>query len=160
MQSTATGVQALHEELSALNVHLSRLSLELIRGDSALGLGDYRILVLVKRQGPLRAADIAAALQLEASWISRRTRVLAEHGYLERTIDPHDARSCPFVLTDAGRTAIERATGARIDALVHAIETWPPGDVASLTALLGHLNHDLAARTGARTAPLTGKNPA
>ena len=62
----------------------------------------YSLLSHVLKLGPLRAVDLAAAMKLEASTLSRNLRPLVDAGWIEVAPGP-DARSHLVQVTEAGR---------------------------------------------------------
>ncbi|MBL8328510.1 MAG: winged helix-turn-helix transcriptional regulator [Rubrivivax sp.] len=69
---------------------------------SGLKITQYSLLSHVVRLGPLRSADLAAALRMEASTLSRNLRPLMAAGWVE--LQPgEDARTHAVIATAAGR---------------------------------------------------------
>lgn len=62
----------------------------------------YSLLTHVVRMGPLRAGDLARAMGLSASALSRNLQPLLQHGWLAIEADGADARSRIVVATPAG----------------------------------------------------------
>jgi DNA-binding MarR family transcriptional regulator len=71
-------------------------------GRTGLKGTQYSLLSAVQKLGPLRPVDLAAALQLDASTLSRNLRPLIEAGWIEQVAGP-DARSHLVGITPAGR---------------------------------------------------------
>src|SRR3954449_383045 len=55
------------------------------------------------RHGPLTPSDLAAREGIRRPTATRLVDKLAEHGYVERTADPLDGRSCLISATAEGR---------------------------------------------------------
>ena len=94
--------------------------------------------------GPLRLSDLAAALGLDASTVSRQVRALEESGYVRRAGDPVDRRAALLGLEPAGRRLLDQAIARRRALLEHALAHWAPEDRAALSELLSRLADDLA----------------
>lgn len=71
-------------------------------GKTGLRTTQYSLLSYVVKLGPVRPVDLARALKLEASTLTRNLRPLLDAGLLELQPGP-DARSRLVVATEAGR---------------------------------------------------------
>lgn len=72
----------------------------------------YSLLSYVVKLGPLRAGDLAAAMQLDASTLSRNLQPLLEQGWVQVRAADDDARGRIVEATPAGqelRTSAQRA---------------------------------------------------
>jgi DNA-binding MarR family transcriptional regulator len=72
----------------------------------------YSLLSHVVKLGPLRAGELAAAMQLEASTLTRNLQPLLRDGLLVMQPDPEDARSRLVVATPAGHELRAKAQRA------------------------------------------------
>jgi DNA-binding MarR family transcriptional regulator len=72
----------------------------------------YSLLSHVVKLGPLRAGDLAAAMQLDASTLTRNLQPLLRDGLLVLQPDPDDARSRFVVATPAGHELRAKAQRA------------------------------------------------
>jgi DNA-binding MarR family transcriptional regulator len=68
----------------------------------------YSLLARVGWLGPIRPVDLAGAMGLDASTLTRNLKPLAEAGWLTQAAGP-DARSRLVSLTDAGRDKLAQA---------------------------------------------------
>jgi len=84
----------------------------------------YSLLSYVVKLGPIRAGDLAAAMQLDASTLTRNLQPLVLQGWVKVTTGD-DARSRIVEATDAGRALRQ-----------HAQRAWKQAQVA-LNARLG-----------------------
>ena len=123
--------------LSALVTHLKRRSGDPDTSARAFLLGH------VARLAPVRATDIADCTALDLSTISRHLRGLEDAGLLTRSPDPDDRRASLLSVTDEGRAFVADAVRARTAMLAAATADWPDDDVATLSALMTRLAHDL-----------------
>ncbi|MEU3406569.1 MarR family transcriptional regulator [Streptomyces sp. NPDC006670] len=119
------------------------------RFDSRLGslfgvsLADFLVLLHLGRAegGRMRRVDLAGALGLTASGVTRGLAPLERIGLVEREADARDARVAYAALTDAGRERLADALKAaeQVAADVFAAPEWTTADLAALTALLTRL---------------------
>ena len=90
-------------------------------------------------RGAMRPSDLAAALYLDKSTVSRQIDAAARLGLVERGPHPDDARAVTVRLTPDGRERVEALRAARLERWRAALAEWAPGDIAELTRLLGQL---------------------
>jgi DNA-binding MarR family transcriptional regulator len=116
--------------LSRARRWLSRLATD---DHSPVGASGVSALAEVVRSGPIRLGDLAARERVAPATLSRVVAGLVEHGFVERTPDPEDARAGILTATPVGvellaesrrrRTAelatrLERLTDAERDAVL------------------------------------------
>jgi DNA-binding MarR family transcriptional regulator len=109
----------------------------------------FAVLATLCRGAASRPSELAAAVRLDLSTISRHVRALVAGGYLVKDRDPRDGRSCRLKATAAGRAAINRAAARRAQLFRGATAHWAPQDLRTLVALLTRLAGDLKACAGA-----------
>lgn len=110
------------------------------RVDPGLQVLGYTILTALVRLGPMHASDLADALSLDKSIISRHAKLLEALDFLERQPDPDDHRAAYLAATP---TAIERVTEVRLAdqaMLYESLRDWELRDLDKLAELLGRLN--------------------
>jgi len=95
--------------------------------------------------GPVRLTELAAALGLDPSSVSRQVSAVEKAGYVRREADPSDGRATRLVLTDKGHAAAASVQEKRAQALKVLTPGWSDSDSEELAALLARLNHDLTA---------------
>jgi DNA-binding MarR family transcriptional regulator len=95
--------------------------------------------------GPVRLTELASALGLDPSSVSRQVTAVERAGYVRREPDPDDGRAIRLVLTDKGRQAAASVQQKRAQALKVLTPGWSDHDHEELAALLARLNHDLTA---------------
>ena len=91
----------------------------------------------------VRASDVAAALGLDKSTVSRGIAQLERIGLIERVPDPDDGRARLLRLTADGAErygAIREQRRAEFEAI---LERWETGDLEQLAKLLHRLNTDI-----------------
>jgi DNA-binding MarR family transcriptional regulator len=94
------------ERVTELLLALSRARrwLSRLAADQANHVGSTGVSALaeVVRSGPMRLGDLAARERVTSATLSRVVAGLVEHGYVERTPDPDDARAGLLTATPAG----------------------------------------------------------
>jgi DNA-binding MarR family transcriptional regulator len=106
---------------------------------------DFAAILLLKAllPGPMRLSSLAAALDLDASTVSRQVRHLEDRGLLERTSDPDDGRASQVALSAEGCTRLELGARRRRDLVGRLLEDWPASDREHLRILLTRLLDEL-----------------
>jgi DNA-binding MarR family transcriptional regulator len=97
-----------------------------------------------------RPSDLAAAMRLDLSTISRHVRDLEAERYVAKVKDAHDGRSYRLEVTAAGRAALQEAGARRAELFRRATAHWPRKDFRTLVALLERLAADLKASAEAQ----------
>lgn len=102
------------------------------------------ILYRLKCHGAMRLGDLAEAMRLDASTVSRHVQQLGEQGYLDREPDPEDGRARIIVISEAGRRAVKNTFDHRRAIITTAMTDWDDADrerlrddLVRLTAALG-----------------------
>ena len=108
----------------------------------------YQVLVRLLDEGPQRGSDLAAALGLDLSTVSRQVSGLCGLGLVQRTVHTADRRASLLELSVEGRGVVERCRGERRSALGDLLSAWSARDRATLARLLARLNADIQAGTG------------
>ena len=148
-RAAAEGRAAVERELSRLfrraRASSARLASEVHPDLDAAG---YAVLVTVVDLGArqpdgVRASEVAAAVGLHKSTMSRNIADLERLGLVERVPDPTDARARLLRLTDAGSEAVERSRTGRRRRLAAQMEGWSAADVRQLGTLLQRLNDEV-----------------
>jgi DNA-binding MarR family transcriptional regulator len=103
-----------------------------------------RVLVAVQTSGSPRPSEVAQALQLDLSVVSRHVSSLVNDGQLLITPDPDDRRAHHISLTAKGEETIRTVVDNRRSAVGKVLASWPADDKARLTDLLRQLADDLA----------------
>jgi DNA-binding MarR family transcriptional regulator len=95
--------------------------------------------------GAVRLGELAHALRMEASTITRQVQKLTRAGYVKRIPDPSDNRAQIIVLTSSGKAAATRVTAQARQGILAALAHWTPSDLHQLATLLNRVLDDLAA---------------
>ncbi|MDT4922781.1 MAG: hypothetical protein QOG01_494 [Pseudonocardiales bacterium] len=112
-------------EMRALNRDLDRASIPL--------------LAALEERDDLRPSDVAAAVELDLSTVSRQLRQLEMMGLVTRRPDSVDGRARRLTLTTEGRQALQRIRGSRAAMLDEVFHDWPEAERAGLLRLLDRL---------------------
>ena len=104
-----------------------------------MDLTAYPLVSMLCWRGAMRPSDLAAALYLDKSTVSRQIDAAARLGLVERSPHPDDARAVTVRLTPDGQKRLEALRAARLERWRAALAEWPAGDIAELTRLLGQL---------------------
>jgi DNA-binding MarR family transcriptional regulator len=101
------------------------------------------VLYDVRRLSPVRPSELAEAMHLNLSTVSRHISALVARGLLERTPDPADARAQIVRLTPEGEAVFTASRDTRAGAIGAAVGNWSATDRRHLVELLERLAHDL-----------------
>ncbi len=112
----------------------------------AIGAGFWQ-LVTIAHYGAVRVSELASALNLDVSTVSRQLKVLEQRGLVRKVTDEGDARVARVQLTDEGRDILDQLRRSRHEVLAQALASWPPERRSLLFELLGELVTSLDAAT-------------
>jgi DNA-binding MarR family transcriptional regulator len=93
----------------------------------------------------MRLSDLATAVELDASTVSRQVKQLEDKGIVERTPDPDDGRASLIRFTAHGRKVMRDGFRRRFERIRSVLEPWDERDRAQLQTLLTRLTADLRA---------------
>jgi DNA-binding MarR family transcriptional regulator len=126
---TAVAAEA---QVTELLVALSRARRWLSRlagqASSDVGASGVSALAEVVRSGPLRLGDLAAREQVAPATLSRVVAGLVEHGYVERTADPGDARAGLLTATAEGERLLADSRRQRTAELTARLQQLTPAE--------------------------------
>jgi DNA-binding MarR family transcriptional regulator len=105
----------------------------------AIDRSGYWLLVRVSEYGPIRLSELAEAVELDLSTVSRQMRDLVNGGLITKVPDPHDGRSSFLSLSVRGAAVLESVSEARREALAEAITEWSDEERTTLAAGLFRL---------------------
>ncbi|WP_052171782.1 MarR family winged helix-turn-helix transcriptional regulator [Paracoccus sanguinis] len=117
---------------------LSR-SIEERTRDRALSSSQWRLLVVLLKQGPMRQVRLAEALGVEPISVSRLVDRMVQSGWVERTADPDDRRAHivhPTPRATASLASLGNVAEATADL---ALADFSPQERADLVAMLRRL---------------------
>jgi DNA-binding MarR family transcriptional regulator len=111
---------------------------------AGLSTNGYSILARVGRLGPLPLGELAGALGVDRTTLSRELAPLEQEGLIEATQDPRDGRRRVIALSEAGRARV-RAAYPLWEQAQRSLEEEFGAERA--TALVGELNALAGAET-------------
>ncbi|MFI5984488.1 MarR family winged helix-turn-helix transcriptional regulator [Streptomyces sp. NPDC051555] len=85
----------------------------------------YPVLSGLARTGPCSAADLAVAVGLDRSGVSRRASRLEAAGLVRREPDPSDRRAVLLALTEEGERTVETMRRRLADRIGATLSSWP-----------------------------------
>jgi DNA-binding MarR family transcriptional regulator len=109
------------------------------RSGVTLERGLHPVVMTIAKLEPVRTTDLAAALALKTSTISRHLARLEQLELVQRTDDPADARASLLTLTDAGHHTHAVLTGAWEEILAEQLERAGSGDAGTLARQLDNV---------------------
>jgi DNA-binding MarR family transcriptional regulator len=156
--ATPTTTHTLDEVLFTLGQSLRRLRISI--GDEsdyayAIGSGFWQ-LVLLGNRGEERVSEIASALNLDISTVSRQLKLLQSRGLIERVSDRSDGRVSKVRLTSLGKSILDQLVEARLAVINDALSSWKESDIEQLILLLDRFSQDLG---GTLTDPVSCSAP-
>lgn len=121
-----------------------------VRRDHGLTIARYDVLAhLEMAGGRLRLGDLAKAIVLSPSGLSKLLDRMETSGLIQREPDPNDARASLATLTPEGRSLVKKARRSH-----HALLEQTFGaalddrDVADLARIMGRIDRSLSIRRG------------
>jgi DNA-binding MarR family transcriptional regulator len=138
-QASAPAVRAWTRLLRAYAATARCLSPALLEGHG-LTLNDYEALKLLADAGErrMRRVDLAAALSLSASGVTRLLEGLEEGGLVQRATCPHDRRVAYAELTDEGAARLRAASCGHAASIRDLLEeSLTEAELEELAELLG-----------------------
>jgi DNA-binding MarR family transcriptional regulator len=113
------------------------------RFDPDLQPAGFGVLRYIVANCPIRAGDIAAALSIDKSAVSRQLTVLRDGGLIETRADPHDGRATLLVATPAAREALDTFREAIKADYERVLRNWGSDDIETFGALLRRFNESV-----------------
>ncbi len=108
----------------------------------AIGAGFWQ-LHHIHDLGEVRVSEMATALNLDISTVSRQLKALLNKGLVEKFADPNDARVVMIRLSPLGRKIFEELVAKRQFLFDSALKEWPLRDRERLMHLLERMVRDL-----------------
>ena len=104
--------------------------------DGAVSLAQLRLLAVLADLGPARSGQVARALGLEASTVTRLADRMVAAGHVRRGSDPGHRGVVTLELTASGRRLVAKAAAWRHRELARILGRLPPEDRAAVTGAL------------------------
>ncbi|MDH5291985.1 MAG: MarR family transcriptional regulator [Acidimicrobiia bacterium] len=128
-EARATAEAALRASRALVAVAASSMG---ILGD--ITLPQYRALVILAQRGPLRAGELAEALGVHPSTLTRLADRLARKDLIERRVPEHSRREVEIHLLDEGRSLVAEVSRRRLAELTRIVASALPEQRAAMLA--------------------------
>ncbi len=141
MPASAPAVRDLVEALGqvARQATLPRFA-DLVAANAGVPLERSAYELLVRLEvGPVRVSDLANALRLDVSTVSRQVDALEESSYAHRQRHPTDGRGWLVVMDPVGAQAVQAHRRARVELFGRLLEDADDCELRVVTAVLGRL---------------------
>ena len=133
-----------------LGKRIYRASERQLHADNAgLDKASVPMLAALEEHDSARPSDVAAAVELDLSTVSRQLRQLEQLSLVTRRPDGEDGRACRISLTAQGRKSLALVRASRAAMLDEVFSGWPDAERLELQRLLDRLMTGLAALPGA-----------
>jgi DNA-binding MarR family transcriptional regulator len=109
--------------------------------------GDIVTLGVLEARGSIRPGQVAAALNVDPSVISRQLVTLAKLDLITRGTDPEDGRAELITITPQGRERLVQAREAVCLFLAERLHHWDVDEIARATAMVEDLSLHLYSPT-------------
>ncbi|AKU18503.1 hypothetical protein VV02_00480 [Luteipulveratus mongoliensis] len=119
--------------------------------NGTVGRSDLGVLKCIGGHGEVRMGDLATALQVHPSVISRQVCALEKLGLVVRRADPDDGRVGLIRVTEEGRVQMHDSTRAFAAFLSDRMAGWDPDKVALAADLIYEISESLGASEPATT---------
>jgi DNA-binding MarR family transcriptional regulator len=126
-----------------------------LQASHGLTVNDYEALLLLSRADGkcMRRVDLADALELTPSGVTRLLEGLERQGMVEKAVCPTDGRVTYAVLTQAGSRTLAKASGVHVAAIRTVFEArYTSKELATLAELLARLSGPAGAAQNGRFA--------
>ncbi|WP_332642642.1 MarR family winged helix-turn-helix transcriptional regulator [Aeromicrobium sp.] len=136
--SESDGPETAEDALAQLMMTVGRRFRARLDGDT-VDPSQAALLYTLKCRGAMRLSDIADAMKLDASTVSRHVQQLGDREFIERGPDPVDGRASLIRLTEAGRVGLKFSFEQRRAILAEALADWNDEDREQLRIQLSRL---------------------
>jgi DNA-binding MarR family transcriptional regulator len=128
--------------LAAISRELTLISRHQLATASAgvLDRSAYLMLNRIDATGPMTARELADALQLEISTVTRQVAAMLRDNFVERIPDPAGGLARRLRITETGEAHLAEDRERYRTALAAVISDWPDTDCVELYRLLRTLN--------------------
>ena len=143
MENSSAGRQKLAEQVEVLQAVTRILagvalrSMEVLHG--AATLPQFRLLAVLAEGTASRSSEVAGALGMDASSVTRLADRLVARGYVARSSDPRHRSVVNLTLTPVGRNLVSQVEHWRQAELARIIGRLAPGDRTVITTTLRQL---------------------
>ncbi|HTW09198.1 MAG TPA: MarR family transcriptional regulator [Acidimicrobiales bacterium] len=139
-KSPGSGADELADAILAASRLLVRLSAGTLHSSAPeLNLSEFRTLVILSENGPQRLIDIAAALDVTSTTVTRLADRLADHGFVERVRDSRDRREIYLSIAASGRDLVRVVSSQRRRFVTSVLREFPERDQVAALKLINRL---------------------
>ena len=117
--------------------------------DDQVDPGTFWLIKTIAHTGPLRISDLAGAVHLDVSTVSRHVAQLERTGLVVRTADPADGRAQLVGISEDGQELLDQAFQRRRSLLESTLAGWEPTDIAEFERLLAKFVDGVNSQTSA-----------
>jgi DNA-binding MarR family transcriptional regulator len=103
----------------------------------------YLLLSRIDATGPMTARELATALQLEISTVTRQIAAMLRDGFVERISDPAGGQARRLRMTPAGVEHLGADRERYRAGLATVVSDWPDAECEDLYRLLRNLNEQI-----------------
>jgi DNA-binding MarR family transcriptional regulator len=115
---------------------LGRLNRRMRTAGGGLSHGLLSALATVRKEGPLRLAELSQIELVSAPSTTRLVADLEAQGLVSREADPDDGRAVLISITEKGEATILQARAARAAIISELFEQLEPSDVKAIVSAL------------------------
>ena len=119
--------------------------------------GAYGLLMILRREGPMRVTELAALIGIGKPSVSRQVALLEQLGLVDKEDDPDDRRAQRITLSPAGAAEVNELRRRRLSFFRDALGTWDLADLSQLSEYFTRVNDALAAAGRRRAEPATAE---
>jgi DNA-binding MarR family transcriptional regulator len=110
--------------------------------------GAPAMLVHLARCNPMRSSDLASAMHLDQSTVSRHLAHLESAGLVTRSPDPADRRAHHVAATAKGREQAREVISSRVQDFEVVVDAWSARDRSELARLLTRFSAEFSSQIG------------
>ncbi|NUP74497.1 MAG: MarR family transcriptional regulator [Sinomonas sp.] len=118
--------------------------------------GAYGLLMMLRREGPLRVTELAALIGIGKPSVSRQVALLEQLGLVVKEDDPDDRRAQRVTLSPTGEAEVNELRRRRLSFFRDALGSWELSDLSQLAEYFARVN-DALATAGRRRAEGTAR---
>lgn len=108
--------------------------------DPDMQTAGYLVLRYVMANEPIRAGDIATALSMDKSAVSRQLTTLRDSGLIEAQPDPEDGRASLVVASDKANERLDEFRTELKSDYERILASWDAADIEAFARLLKKFN--------------------
>jgi DNA-binding MarR family transcriptional regulator len=140
METEALGaVRRIEEEMGTLTRSINGLHRH-PEGYQPMSRASYLLARTIDRLGPVNINNLALAMRIDATTVSRQVPPMESAGFVERIPDPQNRRVRLITLTPYGREQMDAVHHYRVRTLAGALVDWDEEEKAAFADHLARFN--------------------